>query len=392
MKHKFWLRCCAAVLAAGALTAGSGFAPAARAAQLQLGQDSGMTLDTAELTLELAEGESLPVAYLDVQAPNDYFFLIWSSSDPSVASVDGTGKVTGRAEGAAVITACSERGEKADCTVTVKTGSAAQPVLSESMFTLTITEKIPHPTHKLKLEQDRNSFVYVRKWLSSNPAVATVSSNGTVTAESSGKAVISAVTTAGQVLRCTVTVTSEVGRVTLSKNAMLLQSVGASQKLTAQVAGQTSKKKNPGLTWLSSNPAVARVSADGLVTAVGDGEAMILAITPEGRADACYVAVGAAAWRFRSEEELAETLTLKIKATGGGPCGSPPVLLSEAAARGQKDHGAAGRPDQPLRHAAGCSGQQKQRQHRQQADPCQSTAASAGKRTALSAPHDAASF
>lgn len=244
MKHKFWLRCCAAVLAAGALTAGSGFAPAARAAQLQPGQDSGMTLDTAELTLELAEGESLPVAYLDVQAPNDYFFLIWSSSDPSVASVDGTGKVTGRAEGAAVITACSERGEKADCTVTVKTGSAAQPVLSESMFTLTITEKIPHPTHKLKLEQDRNSFVYVRKWLSSNPAVATVSSNGTVTAESSGKAVISAVTTAGQVLRCTVTVTSEVGRVTLSKNAMLLQSVGA------------------------------------------------------------------AAWRFRSEEELAETLTL----------------------------------------------------------------------------------
>lgn len=310
MKHKFWLRCCAAALAAGALTAGSGFAPAARAAQLQPGQDSGMTLDTAELTLELAEGESLPVAYLDVQAPNDYFFLIWSSSDPSVASVDGTGKVTGRAEGAAVITACSERGEKADCTVTVKTGSAAQPVLSESMFTLTITEKIPHPTHKLKLEQDRNSFVYVRKWLSSNPAVATVSSNGTVTAESSGKAVISAVTTAGQVLRCTVTVTSEVGRVTLSKNAMLLQSVGASQKLTAQVAGQTSKKKNPGLTWLSSNPAVARVSADGLVTAVGDGEAMILAITPEGRADACYVAVGAAAWRFRSEEELAETLTL----------------------------------------------------------------------------------
>ena len=46
------------------------------------------------------------------------------------------------------------------------------------------------------------------------------------------------------------------------------------------------------------------------VTAVGDGETMILAVTPEGRADACYVAVGAAAWRFRSEDELAETLTL----------------------------------------------------------------------------------
>ena len=310
MKHKFLLRCCAAALAAGALLAGGSTVPAARAAQLQTGQDSGMTLDTAELTLELADGESLPVAYLDVQAPNDYFFLIWSSSAPSVASVDGTGKVTGRAEGTAVITACSEQGEKASCTVTVKKGTSAQPVLSESAFTLTITEKTPRPTRKLKLEQDRGGFIYVRKWISSNPAVAAVSSSGTVTAESSGKTVISAVTTAGQVLRCTVTVTSEVGRVTLNKNAMLLQSVGASQRLTAQVAGQPAEKKSQTLTWLSSNPAVAKVSADGLVTAVGDGEAMILAITPEGRADACYAAVGAAAWRFRSEEELAETLTL----------------------------------------------------------------------------------
>ena len=73
---------------------------------------------------------------------------------------------------------------------------------------------------------------------------------------------------------------------------------------------QTSKKKNPGLTWLSSNPDVAQVSTDGTVTAVGDGETVILAVSPEGRADACYVAVGAAAWRFRSEDELAETLTL----------------------------------------------------------------------------------
>ena len=67
-----------------------------------------MTLDTAELTLDITEGDPAPVAYLNVQAPNDYFFLIWTSSDPAVASVDGTGKVTGRAEGAAVITACSE--------------------------------------------------------------------------------------------------------------------------------------------------------------------------------------------------------------------------------------------------------------------------------------------
>ena len=56
--------------------------------------DSGMTLDTSELLLELTSEDPAPVAYLTVQAPNDYFFLIWTSSAPSVASVDGTGKVT----------------------------------------------------------------------------------------------------------------------------------------------------------------------------------------------------------------------------------------------------------------------------------------------------------
>ena len=68
-----------------------------------------------------------PVAYLTVQAPNDYFFLIWTSSAPSVASVDGTGKVTGHSEGTASITACNERGEKTACLVTVRKSTGQPP-------------------------------------------------------------------------------------------------------------------------------------------------------------------------------------------------------------------------------------------------------------------------
>ncbi len=303
MKQSFkvWLGTallCAALLLAGALPAYAVQGPPV--------PDSGMTLDTAELTLDLTEDDPAPVAYLNVQAPNDYFFLIWTSSAPAVASVDGTGRVTGHTEGTAVITARNERGEKTACTVTVQKSTVRRPVLDVSELALTITEKEPAPTRQLKLEQNQNGFIYVRQWVSSNPAVASVSANGTVTAQSSGKAVISALTTAGQVLRCTVTVSSEIGRVHLSKNAMLLQAVGTSQKLTAQIAGG----KNEAMTWVSSNPAVAAVSADGTVTAAGDGETMILAVSAEGRTDACYVAVGAAAWRYRSEEELAEVLTI----------------------------------------------------------------------------------
>lgn len=306
MIRTVWKNGCAVLLAAWVLLAGLLPVPAARAAQVQTLPDSGMALDVSELTLEMTDDDPRPVAYLSVQAPEEYFFLIWTSSNPAATTVDGTGKVTGRAEGTAVITACNERGEKAACTITVKKGTASHPVLSQTEAALTITEKVPSPTLRLTLQQTSGAFVYVRQWTTSNLAVATVSSSGTVTAVGSGKAVVSALTTAGQVLRCTVTVTSEIGRVTVSKSAMLLQSIGASQRLTAKAAGQTA----PVLTWMSSNPAVARVSADGVVTAVGDGETVIMAITPEGRADACYVAVGAAAWRYRSEEELTEVLTV----------------------------------------------------------------------------------
>ena len=197
MKQGFKACVCAVVLCAELFAAG---AFSAYAAQEQPLPDSGMTLDTAELTLDITEGDPAPVAYLNVQAPNDYFFLIWTSSDPAVASVDGTGKVTGHAEGTAAVTARNERGEKTTCTITVRKSTASRLVLNTSDLTLTITEQEPAPTKQLKLEQNKGGFTYVRQWVSSNPAVASVSTNGSVKAQGSGKAVISALTTAGQVI------------------------------------------------------------------------------------------------------------------------------------------------------------------------------------------------
>ena len=186
MKQGFKACVCAVVLCAELFAAG---ALSAYAAQEQPLPDSGMTLDTAELTLDITEGDPAPVAYLNVQAPNDYFFLIWTSSDPAVASVDGTGKVTGHAEGTAAVTARNERGEKTTCTITVRKSTASRLVLNTSDLTLTITEQEPAPTKQLKLEQNKGGFTYVRQWVSSNPAVASVSTNGTVKAQGSGKAV-----------------------------------------------------------------------------------------------------------------------------------------------------------------------------------------------------------
>ena len=56
--------------------------------------------------------------HLPVDAPSDN--LVWSSSDPKVASVDGNGMVLGESEGVVTITCESANGKKATCTVTVK--------------------------------------------------------------------------------------------------------------------------------------------------------------------------------------------------------------------------------------------------------------------------------
>ena len=223
MKQKFRiLLCTLCVLAA----VGMAVPPVHSAAvQLLTVPDSGITLDTPELTLELTQEAPAPVAYLCVYAPNDYFFVIWSSSDSRVASVDGTGKVTGHAEGKATITACTERGEKASCEVTVSRGTASPPVLNETQMELTITADTPAPSRQLKLTGGKGALARVSQ-------------------------------------------------------------------------------------WVSSAPAVAQVSPDGTVTAVSDGETTIMAVSEQGRCGVCYVSVGAAAWRYRSEEELTEVLTL----------------------------------------------------------------------------------
>ena len=131
---------------------------------------------------------------------------------------------------------------------------------------------------------------------------------GLVTAQKPGTTTITALASNGQALRCAVTVTSDVGKVTLNKHDLLLRTVGAKEALTASVAVEGGVSVP--ITWVSSNPGVATVDASGVVTAVADGEAKITALSPDGRFDSCSIFVGLAADKYSSEEDLAEELKL----------------------------------------------------------------------------------
>mgnify|MGYP002563493654 FL=1 len=136
---------------------------------------------------------------------------------------------------------------------------------------------------------------------SSAPAVASVDASGLVTALAPGKAVIHAYTTQGETLTCTVTVTSEIGKVTLDADVLLLHSVGSQQDLIPTVAVQ--EPSAVALQWTSSDPSVAVVDASGTVTAVADGKAIVTVRTPEGRSADCTVYVGQAAADYEKRDK-----------------------------------------------------------------------------------------
>lgn len=301
-------RLAAAVVLSGLLLA----APAAQAAPALLGASANFELEVNEMELEITADDPRPKAYLYTGGQSDYYFIVWMSSNPTVASVDGDGRVTGRSAGEATITAITDRGECAACKVTVRkeSGNAAskKPTLDHTTLNLVIQYNNAHPSQKLQLINTSGSFVYAYQWMSSNPEVATVDPEGLVTAQKPGTATVTALATNGQALRCAVTVNSDVGKVTLNKRDLLLRTVGSKEALTASVAVEDGV--NVPITWVSSNPGVATVDASGVVTAVADGEAKITALSPDGRFDSCSVFVGLAADKYDTEEDLAEELKL----------------------------------------------------------------------------------
>gem|GEM_PF-2949168 len=161
-----------------------------------------ITMGSNQVTISESGTSQLTVAYTPTNATNKY--LTWSSNNPSVATVSDTGLVTGVAAGTATITATSEENPLyiSTCTVTVHnpvTGVTVSPVSTtivvDDVITLTCTVSPSNATDPSVT------------WISSNPAVATVSPAGVVTALSAGTTVITVTTTEGPFSdNCNVTV------------------------------------------------------------------------------------------------------------------------------------------------------------------------------------------
>lgn len=184
--------------------------------------------------------------------------LEWSSSDPSVVTVDEAGVITGVKQGSAIITVRSEKYEV-----------SANETIYVSGMSISIEETILKPGAATRVEVNLTDDVANEKvsWASSNPYVATVDNNGNVTAKAVGNATISATLSSG------LSVSADLFVAKIEIPASQTLSVGETANIPATV--QPDELSEMALAWTSSDENCVSVEADGTLHVVGMGTATL---------------------------------------------------------------------------------------------------------------------
>ena len=206
-------------------------------------------------TIHRGETETLEVTY-DPENTTDDKTVTWESSDPTVATVDGSGTVTATGIGSANITA--KVGNHTDvCVVTVDA-----PL--ESIDVQDTLELVKNQTAVIdyKLVPSDTTDEKTVTFISSDETVATVDENGKVTALKAGTTVIILKGANDVTAEVTVTVTEiPIDTVSLDKESAVVEK-GQTTELTAVVGPETTTDENKSIKWSSSGPSVATVSPE----------------------------------------------------------------------------------------------------------------------------------
>ena len=160
-----------------------------------------ISLDRMELTIDINESYPLSANTVPANAP-----VIWSSDHEEFATVDADGRVTGRAEGTAIITAETLNHKTATCTVTV-TNHSFIPVTGISVDPAIKTIRVNESATITATVSPANATDKTVIWESSRPEIASVGTTGRVKGLSPGTAAITATTKDGGFIAvCTVIV------------------------------------------------------------------------------------------------------------------------------------------------------------------------------------------
>jgi trimeric autotransporter adhesin len=214
--------------------------------------------------------------------------ISWSSGNPAVASVSATGLVTAVAEGTTTISATSE-GRSGQAAVSVTLAPVATIAVAPTVDTLPLAGT---RTFTATVRDAGGAILSGRAivWRSSIDTIATIASNGVVTAIAPGVTQLSA-TSEGRTGSATLVVLARLASSVTLTPATASLITGTTLTLTAQVTDASGNiLVGRPIQFSSTAPDVATVSSTGVITGVAPGTARIVA-TSEGRTGSATITV-----------------------------------------------------------------------------------------------------
>lgn len=221
--------------------------------------------------VKISIGKSTAITYNILPSNTTDTDIVWSSSDNSVAKVDTNGIVTGVKAGSAVITA-KVGNVSATTNVMVNSVAVTSITLNANSLTMLVSEAV---TLKATVMPSKASNSGVT-WSSSDSKIATVDSEGKITAIKEGTVIIKATSVSNPEINseCHVTV-SKIGveSFKVSKGQVLLTQ-GDDVKLSiSNISPSNATYTN--VSYMVEDTSVATVSSKGVVTGVRPGKTTI---------------------------------------------------------------------------------------------------------------------
>ncbi len=227
-------------------------------------------------SLSIIEGETSQLSATVMPANATEKTVTWTSSNTSVATVSSAGVVTAVSAGTATITAwASDGSHSATCTVTVSQ-RVTDITISPDNATIYTGEQVALRAI-VSPSSATNPGV---SWSSSDSSIAFVSSDGTVLGVMAGTATITAQANDGSGITgtCVVTVKQHVTGVSIDSQSQVV--MGGTRQLYVTISPSNASDRS--VTWSSSNTSVAVVDANGVVSGIVNGTAIITATSVDG--------------------------------------------------------------------------------------------------------------
>ena len=239
-----------------------------------------ITLSASEITV--AVGRNTPCRATVEPKDADDKKVIWSSSDENIATVDKTGRITGKAIGDCTITCTSEALDSVSATLTVH---VVQPVVKLSFNSKTALVYLDETTQLDWTIEPDNATNKTLTFKSAKESIASVDENGVVTGVSSGKTTVTASTTDGSQRKASIAIHAGkhvTGVQMIRRHAY----IDAGETATAGANIEPRDALNNNMTWESSNTYVVTASGNTnhkmKLTGINHGDAVVTGTTEDG--------------------------------------------------------------------------------------------------------------